>query len=57
MIKNAHNLFLVSVLGYITTAKARNAVLTVTAGQVLVGPGATCVGLWSWREDVIASLG
>ncbi|KAF2138917.1 uncharacterized protein K452DRAFT_320584 [Aplosporella prunicola CBS 121167] len=41
-------------LGYVLTGQATKAALAVLAGQVLVGPAATYVGLWSWRENVIA---
>lgn len=44
-------------LGYITTQKARNIFLALCTGYILVGPGASTVGLWYWREGVVASLG
>lgn len=42
--------------GYATGRETRKAALGVVAGQVLVGPGATLVGLWWWREGVLAGL-
>lgn len=43
--------------GYITTATAFKAAVTVAAGQLTVGTGATWIGLWYWREDLIARWG
>lgn len=43
--------------GYITTATALKAAVTVASGQLTVGTGATWVGLWYWREDLIARWG
>jgi hypothetical protein len=42
--------------GYTTTRDAFTASLCVTMGQVMVGPGATWAGLWSYREGVISGL-
>ncbi|CAH0058840.1 unnamed protein product [Clonostachys solani] len=42
--------------GYVVTREAVEAVMLVTLGQVLVGPGATWTGLWCWRESVFAGL-
>ncbi|KAI1758575.1 FAD binding domain protein [Hypoxylon sp. FL1150] len=43
-------------MGYIKTSQAAVPLLACILGQVLVGPGATMVGLWSWRESVLADL-
>lgn len=43
--------------GYITTATALKAAAIVAAGQLTVGTGATWIGLWYWREDLIARWG
>jgi hypothetical protein len=43
--------------GYITTATALKAAVTVAAGQLTVGTGATWIGLWYWREDLVARWG
>ncbi|KAK3987578.1 hypothetical protein QBC44DRAFT_399988 [Cladorrhinum sp. PSN332] len=43
-------------MGYVTDREATRAALLVTVGQVVVGPGATLVALWSWRESLIAGL-
>ncbi|XXH02442.1 hypothetical protein Hte_008817 [Hypoxylon texense] len=54
-----HSLYTIWTLRKCGFIKARQAVAPVLAcilGQVLVGPGATMAGLWSWRESVIADL-
>lgn len=54
-----HNLYAVWDLrrsGYTTTRDAFRASLSILLGQVVVGPGATSAGLWSWRESVISGL-
>jgi len=43
-------------LGYIKTRDVHAPVLGIMAGQILVGPGATWVGLWYWREGVLSEL-
>ncbi|KAH8646226.1 hypothetical protein BX600DRAFT_157932 [Xylariales sp. PMI_506] len=43
-------------LGYITSTKAIMGTLALITGQVIVGPGATTLGLWYWREGVFARL-
>ncbi|KAK7427294.1 hypothetical protein QQZ08_006231 [Neonectria magnoliae] len=42
--------------GYITNRDTFWAVLSIVVGQVVVGPGATWAGLWSWRESVLSSV-
>ncbi|ORY54546.1 uncharacterized protein BCR38DRAFT_453412 [Pseudomassariella vexata] len=42
--------------GYITTSRALRAASAVVLGQLFVGSGATWVGLWRWREDIITGL-
>lgn len=42
--------------GYVKTSQVTVPVLACILGQLLVGPGATMVGLWSWREGVLADL-
>ncbi|CAI6339934.1 unnamed protein product [Periconia digitata] len=44
-------------LGYVTTWEYVVALLASLIGEVLVGPGAVLIGLWSWREDVLVRLG
>ena len=43
-------------LGYITTAKAVRTASAAVVGTFAVGPGAMYVGVWWWRENVIAAL-
>ncbi|EKG11619.1 hypothetical protein MPH_11112 [Macrophomina phaseolina MS6] len=43
-------------VGYITTKQAVVAAVVTAVAQVVVGPGAAYVGLWAWREGVIAGL-
>jgi hypothetical protein len=43
-------------LGYITTASAKTSSLAIFGSSILLGPGATYVGVWYWREKVIARL-
>ncbi|KEY73467.1 hypothetical protein S7711_07493 [Stachybotrys chartarum IBT 7711] len=42
--------------GYITTQTTIKGILSVVAGQFLVGSGATWAGLVYWQEEVIADL-
>lgn len=54
-----HSLYTIWTLrkcGFIKTHQVVAPVLACILGQVLVGPGATMAGLWSWRESVIANL-
>ncbi len=37
-------------IGYATTMQAIKAATAVISGQVLVGPGATLLAVWFWRE-------
>ncbi|KAH7033741.1 FAD binding domain protein [Microdochium trichocladiopsis] len=43
-------------LGQITTITAIRAACLVLLAQILVGPGASWIGLWFWRENTIAGL-
>ncbi|KAH8898447.1 FAD binding domain-containing protein [Thozetella sp. PMI_491] len=43
-------------MGYITTVSAKTSALAVFGSSVLLGPGATYVGVWYWRENAIAKL-
>uniref|UniRef100_A0A8H7K802 Uncharacterized protein n=1 Tax=Bionectria ochroleuca TaxID=29856 RepID=A0A8H7K802_BIOOC len=51
-----YSIWILRARGYVVTREAIEAVLLVTLGQVLVGPGATWTGLWCWRESVFAGL-
>ncbi|POS74886.1 FAD binding domain-containing protein [Diaporthe helianthi] len=42
--------------GMVSGRDAKRAAAGVLAGQVFFGPGATYVGLWWWREGVLAKL-
>lgn len=42
--------------GHIKNEDAMQMAVTVLVGQVLVGPGATYVAFWHWREGVLARL-
>ena len=42
--------------GYITTKTGLTAVAGMLLGHLLIGPGATWVGLWYWREKVFMGL-
>lgn len=42
--------------GYILTSSAVKAILGTLFGQLALGPGATWVAMWSWREKVISGL-
>ncbi|KAM0281969.1 hypothetical protein ACHAO9_010450 [Fusarium lateritium] len=53
---NLYSIWNLRRLGYVGTRTAVKAGLSVLAGQVFVGSGATWAGLWYWREDKIASL-
>jgi hypothetical protein len=44
-------------LGYVQTCDAIKAAVGVIVGQVVVGPGATWMGLSHWRERVLAETG
>lgn len=55
----AHSLYTVWELrrqGYVSTFSAVKAASAVVLGQLVLGSSATWVGLWAWREDVIAGL-
>jgi hypothetical protein len=55
----AHNLYTIWDMrrsGFSTTRQSIKAAVAVAIGQVLVGPGATWAGLWSWRESTISGL-
>lgn len=41
---------------YVTTRQMLKAALAVTAGSLVVGPAATWLAFWSWRETVIAGI-
>lgn len=43
-------------LGYVTTSTAVKTSFSFFASHVLIGPGATWLGLWGWRERVISGL-
>ncbi|KAJ3550354.1 hypothetical protein NM208_g23 [Fusarium decemcellulare] len=43
-------------LGYVTTSQIIAAISAISVGQVLVGPGATWLVVWYWRETVLASV-
>lgn len=43
-------------LGYITTVESVKMIAAVTVGQLLVGPGATYIGMWYWREGILTRL-
>ncbi|ROV93606.1 hypothetical protein VMCG_08112 [Cytospora schulzeri] len=43
-------------LGYITNMEVAKAVAAVAVGQLLVGPGATYIGMWYWREGILTRL-
>lgn len=55
-ISNIYSIWDLRCFGYIKTQDGLICVLSVVAGQILVGPGATWAGLWYWREGVIAGL-
>lgn len=55
-ISNIYSVWDLRRFGYITTRDGLICALSVVAGQALVGPGATWVGLWYWREGVIMGL-
>ncbi|KAK0732348.1 hypothetical protein B0T21DRAFT_349370 [Apiosordaria backusii] len=42
-------------LGYVTSWQAAKVSLLSAVSQIVLGPGATMAGVWSWREEVIAS--
>lgn len=42
--------------GYISTSSAVKALLGTIFGQLVLGPGATWVTVWSWREKVVSGL-
>lgn len=42
--------------GYVTTREAVRTALSVLAGQLIVGSGATWSALWIWREAVLSNL-
>lgn len=50
------NLFQLRNLGYITTSHAAGSMLATVLGTAMVGPVATYVGIWYWREHVIFKL-
>ncbi|KAI1843270.1 hypothetical protein JX266_010624 [Neoarthrinium moseri] len=43
-------------LGYISWRQALKTSVYAVAGQFVIGPGATWMALWRWREGVIADL-
>lgn len=43
-------------MGYIESSQAVAVALASVLGHLLVGPGATWAGVWSWRESVFANL-
>ncbi|CAH0002883.1 unnamed protein product [Clonostachys byssicola] len=51
-----YSIWILRARGYVVTREAIVAVLLVTVGPVLVGPGATWTGLWCWRESVFVGL-
>lgn len=55
-IGNLYSIWDLRRLGYIKTRDAIAPVLGVILGQALVGPGATWVGQWYWRETVLSGL-
>jgi len=50
----AYNAYDLVNLGCVGSSEAINAVAYTAAGQVLVGPAASYVGFWSWRESALA---
>lgn len=56
LIGNIYSIWDLRCFGYIKTRDGVICVLSVVAGQILVGPGASWAGLWHWREGVIAGL-
>ncbi|CAH0020271.1 unnamed protein product [Clonostachys rhizophaga] len=51
-----YSIWILRARGYVVTREAIAAVLLMTLGPVLIGPGATWTGLWCWRESVFAGL-
>ncbi|VUC23749.1 unnamed protein product [Clonostachys rosea] len=51
-----YSIWMLRARGYVMTRQAIEAVMLVTFGQILIGPGATWTGLWYWRECVFAGL-
>ena len=56
LIGNIYSIWDLRCFGYIKTRDGVICALSVVAGQILVGPGASWAGLWHWREGVIAGL-
>ncbi|KAI6784888.1 uncharacterized protein J7T54_007982 [Emericellopsis cladophorae] len=50
----AYNAYDLVHLGCVGSSEAINAVAYTAVGQVLVGPAASYVGFWSWRESALA---
>ncbi|KFA74418.1 hypothetical protein S40288_03978 [Stachybotrys chartarum IBT 40288] len=57
VISNLYSVWELRRHGYITTSEALLLAARVAASQVFVGPGATYVSLWEWREDKLITLG
>lgn len=51
-----YNIWDLMKLGCVSTQDATRATVATFAGQVLVGPGATYVGVWRWREEALTKL-
>jgi hypothetical protein len=55
----SHSLYMILELrqqGYVSTPRALKAAVVTVLGQILVGPGASWVSVYRWREDVILNL-
>jgi len=55
----SHSLYMIMELrqqGYINTASALKAAVATVLRQIFVGPGASWVSVYRWREDVILNL-